>query len=60
MTNLELHERFLYPVVRVFSMKAAGSGTLIYSEKDPENELLEDKIERIIRKIEKLETKLYE
>lgn len=31
------HEQFLYPVVRIFSNKAAGSGTLIYSEPDPKN-----------------------
>ena len=30
-----LHETFLYPTVRIFSAKAAGSGTLLYSEKDP-------------------------
>ena len=29
-----LHETFLYPTVRIFSAKAAGSGTLLYSEKD--------------------------
>ncbi|GAG20347.1 unnamed protein product, partial [marine sediment metagenome] len=27
----EKHEKLLYPVVRVFSGKGAGSGTLIYS-----------------------------
>lgn len=32
------HERLLYPVVRVYSKKAAGSGTIIYSEPDPKNE----------------------
>uniref|UniRef100_A0A6H1Z9A9 Putative trypsin-like peptidase domain containing protein n=2 Tax=viral metagenome TaxID=1070528 RepID=A0A6H1Z9A9_9ZZZZ len=32
------HETFLYPVVRVFSSSAAGSGTIIYSEPDPKNE----------------------
>jgi len=31
------HETFLYPVVRIYSEKAAGSGTIIYSEPDPEN-----------------------
>lgn len=29
------HETFLYPVVRVFSKAAAGSGTIIYCEEDP-------------------------
>jgi len=28
----EKHEKFLYPVVRIFSQKAAGSGTIIYSK----------------------------
>jgi len=32
-----LHETFLYPVVRVFGKKGAGSGTLIYSKEDPKN-----------------------
>lgn len=34
----EKHERLLYPVVRIYSSKAAGSGTIIYSQPDPENE----------------------
>lgn len=33
-----LHERILYPVVRVRTKKAAGSGTLIYSKPDPRHE----------------------
>lgn len=33
-----LHETFLYPVVRVFGKKGAGSGTIIYSKEDPKNE----------------------
>jgi len=33
----ELHERILYPVVRVRTGKAGGSGTIIYSKPDPEN-----------------------
>ena len=33
----ELHETFLYPVVRIFSKKAAGSGTTIYCQEDPKN-----------------------
>jgi len=37
-TIKEKHEKFLYPVVRVFSKDAAGSGTIIYSEKDPKHE----------------------
>jgi S1-C subfamily serine protease len=37
MSILEKHEKFLYPVVRIFSGKAAGSGTVIYCEKDPKN-----------------------
>lgn len=37
------HEKLLYPVVRIFAVDAkgqqsAGSGTLIYSKPDPENE----------------------
>lgn len=32
------HRTFLYPVVRVFSSKSAGSGTIIYSEPDPRSE----------------------
>jgi S1-C subfamily serine protease len=32
----KLHETFLYPIVRVFSKGAAGSGTIIYSKEDPE------------------------
>jgi S1-C subfamily serine protease len=32
------HEKFLYPVVRVYTAKAAGSGTIIYSQCDPTNE----------------------
>ena len=33
----ELHEKVLYPVVRIRSLKAGGSGTIIYSAVDPEN-----------------------
>lgn len=33
----ELHERILYPVVRVKTTKAGGSGTIIYSAPDPAN-----------------------
>ena len=33
----ELHEKILYPVVRVRTAKAGGSGTIIYSAQDPEN-----------------------
>ncbi len=33
----KMHETFLYPVVRVFAQKAAGSGTIIYSKPDPKN-----------------------
>jgi S1-C subfamily serine protease len=36
--NQRLHESLLYPVVRIYSQKAAGSGTVIYCEKDPEAE----------------------
>ncbi len=32
------HEKFLYPVVRIYSKTAAGSGTIIYSKTDPDNE----------------------
>lgn len=34
----ELHEKVLYPVVRVRTNKAGGSGTVIYSQPDPGNE----------------------
>ena len=34
----ELHERILYPVVRVRTGSAGGSGTVIMSQADPENE----------------------
>ena len=34
----ELHENILYPVTRVRAEKAGGSGVLVYSEPDPENE----------------------
>ncbi len=34
----QLHERILYPVVRVRTSKAGGSGTVIMSQPDPENE----------------------
>lgn len=33
----EKHEKFLYPVVRIFSKKAAGSGTIIYCQEDGKN-----------------------
>lgn len=37
MLNLrEEHERILYPVVRIRTEKVGGSGTIIYSESDPE------------------------
>jgi S1-C subfamily serine protease len=32
------HEKFLYPVVRIFSEQAAGSGTIINCSPDPEND----------------------
>lgn len=38
MTVLEKHQKFLYPSVRVYSEKAAGSGTIIYSKKNPNEE----------------------
>ena len=38
MMNIEeLHQRILYPVVRVRTQKAGGSGTVIYSKPNPEN-----------------------
>ncbi len=33
----ELHEKILYPVVRIRTSAAGGSGTIIYSQEDPEN-----------------------
>ena len=38
MNQEQLHERILYPVVRVRTEKAGGSGTVIYSEPDAEHE----------------------
>lgn len=38
MDGKELHEKILYPVVRVRTSKAGGSGTVIYSEPDPDND----------------------
>lgn len=38
MTNLEKHEKFLYPCVRIYSEKAAGSGTIIYCKETPNEE----------------------
>jgi len=37
MNTKELHEGILYPVVRVQTAKAGGSGTIIYSKQDPSN-----------------------
>ncbi len=37
MNTLEKHKKFLYPVVRVYGTKAAGSGTILYSKEDPSN-----------------------
>jgi S1-C subfamily serine protease len=34
---LEFHERLLYPVVRVFAGGSAGSGTVLYSDEDPDS-----------------------
>jgi S1-C subfamily serine protease len=33
----ELHEKILYPVVRVRTSQAGGSGTIFYSQEDPKN-----------------------
>lgn len=38
---IKLHEKVLYPTVRVRTDKAGGSGTVIYSEKVPEKEIYE-------------------
>ena len=35
LTQQELHERVLYPVVRIRTQKAGGSGVLVYSQPDP-------------------------
>lgn len=35
--NKWMHETYLYPVVRIFSQKAAGSGTVLYCKEDPKN-----------------------
>jgi len=37
MDTMRLHELFLYPAVRIFADKAAGSGTVIYCKEDPDN-----------------------
>ena len=34
----ELHQKILYPVVRVRAEKAGGSGVLVYSGKDSKDE----------------------
>ena len=38
MDSVNLHEKILYPVVRVRAGNAGGSGVLIYSEPDPKEE----------------------
>ena len=38
LTIPEVHDKILYPVVRVRCADAGGSGVLIYSEPDPQNE----------------------
>ena len=38
LTVTEIHDRILYPVVRVRAGNAGGSGVLVYSEPDPQNE----------------------
>jgi len=37
MNQQELHQKVLYPVTRVKTSKAGGSGVLVYSQEDPEN-----------------------
>ena len=37
-TVQEVHDKVLYPVVRVRTGNSGGSGVLIYSEPDPDNE----------------------
>jgi hypothetical protein len=37
LSQKEQHERILYPVVRVHTEKAGGSGTIIYSKPNPDN-----------------------
>ena len=38
MDSVTLHEKVLYPVVRVWAGQAGGSGVLVYSEPDPKEE----------------------
>ena len=38
MNQQELHDKILYPVTRVKAGKAGGSGVLVYSEPDPQND----------------------
>ena len=38
LTQQELHEQILYPVTRVKAQSAGGSGLLVYSKEDPEND----------------------
>ena len=38
MDSVKLHEKILYPVVRVRAGNAGGSGVLVYSEPDPKDE----------------------
>jgi len=37
MDRKQWHEKFLYPVVRIKAEKSGGSGSIIYSEPDPDN-----------------------
>jgi len=38
MDSVKLHEKILYPVVRVRAGNAGGSGVLVYSEPDPKDD----------------------
>ena len=38
LSQIEIHEKILYPVTRVRASDAGGSGVVIYSEPDPEHE----------------------
>ena len=37
LSNQDLHEKILYPVVRVRSGQGGGSGVLVHSAEDPDN-----------------------
>ena len=39
MTGLEAHEKYIYPIVRITSDRSVGSGTIVYTKLDRQDEL---------------------